>query len=312
MKASVSIIISTQNRAASLEQTLRAFDLVNVPLGWDVELIVVDNGSTDRTAEVTRSSRLQNVKILYLFESRKGKSHALNAALAVARGEAFLFTDDDVVPTADWLEKIAAPLLLRACDGTMGQIQLAKHLSRPWQSRDHLWSLAVSGSPVTPATELVGANMGLHRSVFQRIPGFDLELGPGASGFGEETLLTWQMQEAGLRLQAVPDAIVVHHPDASRLLRAEWLKGAHKRGHSLAYLIYHWQHAELRLPWFRYYYVSAKLRIRRIFQPPPSPNEESCPPWEMSYLAEMAMCRQFIEERKRPRNYTRHGLQKKT
>ncbi len=310
MKASVSIIISTQNRAASLEQTLRAFDAVNIPSGWDVELIVVDNASTDRTAEVTRSSRLQNVKVQYLFESRKGKSHALNAALAVARGEAFLFTDDDVVPTADWLEKIAAPLLQRACDGTMGQIQLAKHLSRPWLSRDHLWSLAVSGSPATPATELVGANMGLHRSVFQRIPGFDPELGPGASGFGEETLLTWQMQEAGLRLQAVPDAIVVHHPDVSRLVRAEWLKGAHKRGRSLAYLLYHWQHTELKWPGLRYYYLSAKLHLRRRLQPPPPPEAEGCPQWEMSYLAEMALCRHYTEERQRPRNYSRHGLGK--
>ena len=104
---------------------------------------------------------------------------------------------------------------------------------------EHKVALSASGEPIS---ELVGANMGLHRSVFQRIPGFDPELGPGASGFGEETLLTWQMGEAGLRLKQIPEAVVVHHPDASRLLRSEWLKGARKRGCSMAYLLHHWQH----------------------------------------------------------------------
>jgi glycosyltransferase involved in cell wall biosynthesis len=308
----VSIIICTQNRAASLEQTLRAFAGVKVPSGWEVELIVVDNASNDRTADVVRSAKIEGFKVRYLYESRKGKSNALNAALAIAQGEALLFTDDDVAPAADWLEKAATPILHRECDGMMGQIRLGDELLRPWMGEDHKWYLAVSGSPANPAKELVGANMGLHRSVFQRIRGFDPELGPGASGFGEETLLTWQMQEAGLRLQAVPDAIVVHYPDAARLLRAEWLKGAHKRGRSLAYLLYHWQHAELKWPGLRYYYLSAKLCIRRIFPPPPSPNEEGCPPWEMSYLAEMTFCQQFIEECKRPRKYSGHGLKKRT
>ncbi|HMD55209.1 MAG TPA: hypothetical protein VKJ65_11730, partial [Phycisphaerae bacterium] len=149
-----------------------------------------------------------------------------------------------------------------------------------------------------------------HRSVFQRIPGFDPELGPGASGFGEETLLTWQMEAAGLRLRPIPDAVVVHHPETSRLLRSQWLKASDMRGASMAYISYHWRHVELKLPWFRYYYLSAKLCVRRIFQPPPSPNAEGCPPWEMSYVAEMAFCRRFVEEHKRPRNYPKRGFKK--
>jgi glucosyl-dolichyl phosphate glucuronosyltransferase len=306
-----SVIISTQNRASSLAQTLRALAGVKVPSGWEVELIVVDNASNDRTAEIVRSAKIEGFKVRYLYESRKGKSNALNAALAIAQGETLLFTDDDVAPTGDWLEKAVTPILHRECDGTMGQIRLGEELLRPWITDDHRWCLAISGSPANPAKELVGANMGLHRSVFQRIPGFDPELGPGASGFGEETLLTWQMLEAGLRLKALPDAVVVHHPDASRLLRSHWLKSASRRGSSMAYLLYHWRHAELKLPLVRYYYLLAKLWLRRILQPPPSLDKEGCPPWEMSYLAELALCRQFIEERKRPRKYTRHGFQKK-
>lgn len=307
-----SVIISSSNRASAVGKTLRAFGEVSVPPGWSAELIMVDNASKDRTAEVIQSAQLSNFKVRYLHESRVGKSNALNTALAAAQGEVLLFTDDNVVPARDWLEKIATPLLQRECEGVMGQVQLANKLIRPWMNTDHKWWLAISGGPANPAKELVGASMGLHRSVFQRIPGFDPELGPGTSGFGEETLLTWQMCEARLRLKGVPEALVVNHPDASRLLRSQWLNGARKRGASLAYLLHHWQHAGLRWPRLRYYYLSVKLHIRRVLQPPPALNEEGCPPWEMSYLAEMAMCRQFIKERQRPRNYTRHGLKRIT
>jgi glucosyl-dolichyl phosphate glucuronosyltransferase len=307
-----SVIISSSNRAPALEKTLRTFGEISVPVGWEVELIIVDNASKDHTAKVVQAAQPTNFKVRYLYESRVGKSNALNTGLAVAQGEVLLFTDDDVVPASNWLEKIATPILNGEFEGVIGKIQLAENLSRPWMKPDHEMALAAFTGTSQQVTELIGANMGLHRSVFQRIPGFDPELGPGASGFGEETLLSWQMEKAGLRLGLVSDAVVVHQPDVSRLLRSEWLKGACKRGCSLAYILHHWQHGELKRPVVRYYYLSTKLLFRRILQPPPALNEEGCPPWEMSYLAEMELCRQFIAERKRPRNYSRQGLRKNT
>ena len=304
-----SVIISTSNRASALEKTLRAFGQVSVPSGWSAELIVVDNASKDHTADVVQAAQLPNFTVRYLYEGRAGKSNALNSALAAAQGEVLLFTDDDVVPAKDWLEKIATPLLRRECEGVMGQILLADDLLRPWMKADHKMALSAFDGPTT---ELVGANMGLHRSVFQCIPGFDNELGPGISGFGEETLLTWQMEKAGLRLKWVPEAVVVHHPDVSRLSHSQWLNGSRKRGASMAYILHHWHHDQIKRPLVRYYYLSAKLLIRRMLQPPPKPNEEGCPPWEMSYAAEIEMCRQFIKERRRPRNYAWHGLKKIT
>lgn len=307
----LSIIVSTRNRADSLRLTLEAFGRVNVPNGWIVELLVVDNGSTDHTHAVVNEAGLNTITLRYLNEPKTGLSNARNAGLAAANGEVLLFTDDDVVPAEDWMERMAGPLLRRECEGVMGQVRLADDLLRPWMNQDHKRALAISGDAANEGKELIGANMGLLRLIFERIPGFDPELGAGASGFGEETLLTWQMDKAGFRLKAVPEAFVVHYPDASRLVRSQWLKAAHQRGVSQAYILHHWQHAELRLPSVRYYYLLAKLWLRRILQPPPSLDEEGCPPWEMSYLAEMALCRQFIEERKRPRKYTRHGFQKK-
>ena len=55
---------------------------------------------------------------------------------------------------------------------------------------------------------LVGANMALSREVFAKVPGFDPELGPGALGFYDDTLLGWQLQEAGYTIGSAFDVVV--------------------------------------------------------------------------------------------------------
>ncbi len=222
-----SIIIATCNRAAALQRTLRRIGEASVPSDWDVELIVADNGSTDETAVVATDSRLKSIEVRYLYEGRKGKSNALNSSLAQARGEIILFTDDDVAPAKDWLERIGRPLQKRECDGIVGRIDLSRELCRPWMTPYHLvWMAVFHGEPL----QLVGANMGFHRSVLERVPSFDVEIGPGASGFGEETLFSWQLAEAGFRLEYRPEASVSHCPDPSRLIRSSWLSTARKQG----------------------------------------------------------------------------------
>lgn len=304
-----SVIISTNNRASSLEATLRAFGEVQVPEGWAAELIVVDNASTDNTSAVVNAATLRNFRIRYLYWGLPGKSNALNAALAIAEGDVLLFTDDDVVPTSAWLTKLAEPLRRRECDGVVGRIQLAKHLWRPWMEASHRHRLA---APDEPSSEVIGANMGFHRSVFDRVSGFDPELGPGASGLGEETLFAMQLEVAGCHVKAVADAIVTHHPEPSRLIRSHWLEGSCKHGRTSAYILHHWEHGMITVPHLRLLYTQIKLSIRRLIQPPPALTGEGCPPWEMSYVAEIEKYQHFLRERQRPRNYSQRGLRKLT
>jgi len=312
LTTSVSIIICTRDHAESLRATLEALGRVFVPERWTVEVLVVDNGSTDPTPAVVREARLSTMTVRYVLESRPGQSRARNAGLAVARGDIILFTDDDVRPAPDWLERLVTPLLEQSCDAVVGRIEAAESLHRTWMQPVHkVWvTIPVATGDTEP--EMVGANMGFRRTVLERIPAFDPELGPGALGFGDDTLFSWQLEAAGFRLRRIADAGVVHHFEPARLLRAQWLADADKRGRTAAYLLHHWRHGRLKLPRLRYYYLSLKLRLRRWLQPPPQLGDEGCPPWEMSYLAAMALCRQYIVERQRPRNYTRRGLQKLT
>jgi glycosyltransferase involved in cell wall biosynthesis len=303
-----SVIICTRNRASTLERTLHSFQSVKAPDGWSVEIIVADNGSTDATVSVVTKASHPTIEIRYVFEPRPGKSRAQNTALAVARGEVLLFTDDDVEPADNWVENMARPLLENRCEAVAGRILLAEDLRRPWFTQLHEMWLAEVREPAVNSPELVGASMGIHRSVFETIGNFDEKLGPGATGFGEETLVWMQMMEAGLRIFPVNDTFVIHRPDPSRLLRCAWLSAAARYGRTNAYLMHHWQHARVPYPALRVCLLRMKLFLRRLPRRSQPLDAEGCSDWEMSYLTRIEGLERFIEESGRPRNYGPRAL----
>jgi glycosyltransferase involved in cell wall biosynthesis len=309
---SISIIVCTRNRGAALEQSLATLGKVRIPDGWKIEIILVDNASTDNTAAVAQKIRLEKMEVRYFFEPRKGKSNALNTGLAQVTGEIILFIDDDVFVAEDWLEQIVHPLLREGCDAVVGKVTLAPELVRPWMTERHKWWLAqIHDAQLVESTrELIGANMGLRRSVLQHVPAFDPELGPGAMGFGEDTLFGWQMMEAGLKIDYVQEAVVVHKFDASRLRRLHWLDDARKHGQTDAYIDYHWKHVEVTNPRLTSLWYGIKLKVKRIFSRLPKLEEEGCPRWEMGFVWRMEFCRRFCCDRQQPRKYTKRGLKK--
>lgn len=309
---SVSIIICTCNRAASLRATLESVGKVQIPTGWQVELVVVDNGSTDDTAVVAHRAALTNMPVRYLYEAKKGKSNALNAAIAKARGGILLFTDDDVSVPENWVEQMAAPIARGEADAVVGKVVLAENLKRPWLSAWHEVFLAVVDSQFYEQVELVGANMGFRRSVLERVPAFDPETGPGSPDLtNEETLFGLQLIEAGYKIGLVENVAVIHQPEEERLKRRQWLAVVGRCGRTQAYIAYHWKHDDISNPRLKWFWYWVKLRLRRIIQPPPDPDSEGCPAWEMSYVFEMERCRHFCVERQRPRNYSRRALAKR-
>ena len=198
---------------------------MSFPSGRQVELILVDNASTDGTAALVMSAKLPNMNVLAVAENRQGKSHALNTALTHASGDILIFTDDDVMVPDDWVEQMAAAVA-ESGDAVVGRVVLGQELQRPWLSLHHKWLLAVPDSQPEDSPILIGANMAIRRSVFHSVPSFDPELGPGALGIGEEFLFGSQMLEAGRKVKLASNALVTHFPDASRLTRRNWIKMA--------------------------------------------------------------------------------------
>ena len=309
-KMDCSIIICTRGRVERLKKTLRAFESVRVPRGWDVELIVADNDESGSAAKVVWSTTLDRMVVRYVHQPQPGKSRALNAAVAKASGRALLFTDDDVEPAESWLERMAEPLVEERCAAVAGRIELAPYLVRSWFGVMHRTWLAEVLNPADGKIALVGASMGIHRSVFELIGGFDEALGPGASGFGEETLLGMQIQEAGLLISPVVDTFVVHHHDLARLLRPEWVVAAARFGETSAYILYHWEHVVVVFPRIRAWMVWAKLGFRQWLMAGFRIENEGCSEWEMSYRVQIARLKRIGFESKSSRNYQFRSLQK--
>ena len=312
MKIAVSIIICTCNRAEDLSQTLAALGRVCVPESIPAELLVVDNASTDATAEVVRTCRLPNMPVRYVHEPRRGKGYAYNTGMAQARGEVFLFTDDDVRPPHNWIAGMCRPILEGTADAVAGGVCLAPHLERPWLTHwQQSWLAATDRlDPVSP-TDMVGANMAFSREVITKVPAFDVELGPGALGYGDESLFSWQLRQAGYRIAGALDVVVEHHFDQSRLLHGNLEQIAVKAGKTAAYIGYHWQHSHIRHPWRAWIKRTLMLKFSHLRHNKTAGHTEGMSDREMLLIHDLHLYGQYLRERKRPRNYEKHGLVKR-
>ena len=102
----LTVAICTWNRAALLRQTLEQMTALTIPADVTWELLVVDNNSNDETAVVI-GEFVNRLPIRALLESTPGLSNARNTAVAAARGEYILWTDDDVLVDRTWLSAYA-------------------------------------------------------------------------------------------------------------------------------------------------------------------------------------------------------------
>ncbi len=213
---SVSVVVPARNERPRIHECLRSL------MGQDYErdryeVIVVDDGSTDRTAEVAAS---YGVTLLRLpGPSPAGGAIARNWGVARARGEIIAFTDADCVPARDWLRKLVGPFrdeTVGACAGDVigsGDSLVARYVERTGAFR------LESFRRVRPWPIFVTANVAYRRKVFEVLGGFDPFLRGAA-----DLEMTWRVARDGrLRLVCCPDAVVYHrHPATVRGLYEQW------------------------------------------------------------------------------------------
>ena len=311
--ATVSIIVCTRNRAEHLRGTLAALARLCIPEEVEAELIVVDNASTDETAQIVQQCRLPNMSVQYLYEPEPGQCRAYNAAVAVARGEVLLFTDDDVRPPRDWVRRMIEPICSGTADAVAGAVEMAAHLHRPWlepQHRDWLACTEKAAPSEARGVFLVGANMAISRRVFERVPRFDPEMGPGAIGHASDTLFSIQLEKAGYHIATAYDVIVEHHFEENRLTREAFVRQARKRGEFNAYVAHHWFHADWRLPHLKVALHWLRLQSARLAHWHEWRVHPAAPTWELPLLESYFTFLCYLGERKRPRNYAEQGLVK--
>jgi glycosyltransferase involved in cell wall biosynthesis len=100
----VSVVAPAYNAAATIGDMLNALQRQSGPPS-NLEIIVVDNGSTDQTADIVRATE----GVTLLHEDKRGPSAARNRGLRHASGEIVVHLDADTLPTRTWLRNIVAP-----------------------------------------------------------------------------------------------------------------------------------------------------------------------------------------------------------
>jgi glycosyltransferase involved in cell wall biosynthesis len=223
----VSVIICTWNRADLLDMTLEHFARLRVPPGVGWELLVVNNNSTDHTDAVLQR-HAGRLPLRRLFEPRPGKSFAANLALAEARSDLLLWTDDDIHVDPDWLaEYVAAARAWPDASYFGGTIEPLFSVTPPAWIRRHIdllggpYAVQQRGPdirPLGPEEVPFGANMAFRGGVLR--PGsFDPRLGPCKKTEirGEEAELIRRLTGEGHRGVWVGTARVKHYIPPERL-----------------------------------------------------------------------------------------------
>ena len=196
----VSVVVCAYNAERTMEACLASLEHLNYP---DYEVIVVNDGSTDRTLEI--AERFPYCRII--SQPNMGLSVARNVGAEAATGAIVAYTDSDCVADADWLAYLVAKMQdsdLVACGGP--------NFPPP---EDSLVPAAVAVSPGGPthvllsdevAEHIAGCNMAFRRDVLLRLGGFD----PVYRAAGDDVDICWRLQDAGYTIGFSPAAVVWH------------------------------------------------------------------------------------------------------
>ena len=214
MTAQVTLLICTRNRAPSLAATLASITrAATVAQGIAIEVIVVDNGSSDETPSLLRQwQSAQPFPVRLLREDRPGLARARNVGLAHRNGAIIAMTDDDCILHANYFTALAKAF--DRPDGPMvigGRILLGNPADLPVTIKveDHPMVAPPGGFP---GGFVMGANLAMHREVLDRIGLFDERFGAGAPFIAaEDTDLLFRASGVGIPIRYDPAIIVDHH-----------------------------------------------------------------------------------------------------
>jgi GT2 family glycosyltransferase len=200
----VSVVICAYNAASTLEDNLSSLAQLDYP---NYEVIVVNDGSTDKTPEIASRYPFRMISV-----PNGGLSAARNLGLNAATGEIVAYTDADTRVDRHWLSHLVQPFIETDVAGVGGPNVVPSDDS--WVAQCVARS---PGGPVhvmidnTTAEHIPGCNMAFRKSALDSISGFD----PTYTKAGDDVDICWRLQERGLRLGFAPGALVWHHHRAS-------------------------------------------------------------------------------------------------
>jgi glycosyltransferase involved in cell wall biosynthesis len=192
----VSVIVPAFNAERTVGATLDA--LLRQDIDEPYEVIVVDDGSEDLTAQIAEAA---GERVLVLRQDRGGPGPARNLGASRARGDVLAFTDADCVPTPGWLrEGLAA---LAGADLVQGAVRPDPGAER--RPFDRTVAVGRDGALYEAASLFV------RRDLYERLSGFEDWLGARiGKPLAEDVWFGWRARREGART-AFREGALVHH-----------------------------------------------------------------------------------------------------
>ena len=200
----VSVVVASYNGAATLDECLSSLERLTYP---DYEIIVIDDGSRDATAEIAGRYRVHCIRV-----ENGGLSRARNLGIAAASGAIVAFLDSDAFADPDWLYFLVTSLEEQDAAAVGGP-----NLS---PAGDGFVAQCVDRAPGNPTHVLIddelaehvpGCNMAFRKSALEALGGFDAV----HRAAGDDVDVCWKLLARGQRIAFSPGGFVWHHRRAS-------------------------------------------------------------------------------------------------
>lgn len=206
-KVRLSVILPCLNCESVIATQLSALEQQRCDRPW--EIIISDNGSTDKTLEIVQQyqSRLPHLRVID-SSARRGAGPARNLAVPFAQGDCIVFCDADDQVCPGWLQALANALDHHQL--VAGALDLLA-LNQPWRIPDQ-HHFGTRESPHTEAfryrhaphlRHASASNLALHKDLHFRINGFDESI-----AFNQDMDDCLRLQKLGCQLTFVPEAVI--------------------------------------------------------------------------------------------------------
>ncbi len=200
----LSVIVPAYNAQGTIGKTLKA--LTEQDFSGSFEIIVVDDGSTDQTAEIIRTFP----KVQYIYQPNAGPGTARNHGAKVSQGQVLAFTDSDCIPHKDWLTRLMEGFISDDVGVVMGSYGIV--------NKESLLAFCVYKEIIFRHNKFLsdfpkvfgGYNFCIKKIVFEQVGGFNTSY---RNASGEDNDLSYKIISSNWRIYFERKALVDHyHP----------------------------------------------------------------------------------------------------
>ncbi|MDG5768057.1 glycosyltransferase [Balneolales bacterium ANBcel1] len=204
-----SIIIPVYNRPGELSELLESLAAAPAEVMSRTEVIVVDDGSEERSGEVCRNSR-DTPDIRYLYQDNRGPGGARNTGAGMARGEWLIFFDSDCIIPPGYMDAVEQGLSNGNVDVFGGPDRASDDFTPTQKAIDYAMTSFLTTGGIRGGRKQLDRyyprsfNMGIRKSAFDAVDGFS------SLRFGEDLDLSMRLIAAGYRTALLDRAWVYH------------------------------------------------------------------------------------------------------